>query len=80
MESLACFGYHFFKDALWEKWLWGPHKLSCKKRYWRLLENTTLVRSLWGETEVLNNQKPLSGGFEQNSIVTKSLKTRLENV
>lgn len=63
-----------------KKWLWGLYKWSRKKHYWRLLENTTLAHSLKGDTGVLNHYKPVSGGFEQNSVVTNSLETCLENV
>lgn len=62
------------------KRLWGPHKLSGKKRYWRYLENTTTAHSLKNETEILNNREPLSDGFEQDSTATLCLKIFLENM
>lgn len=70
----------FSKMPFGEKWLWGPLILSHQKRYWRLLENTTLAHFPTGETEVLNNHKPPSDGFRQDCIVTNSLKTCLKNV
>lgn len=59
------------------KWLWGLHKWSRKKHYWRLLENTTLAHSLKGEIGVLNHYKPVNGLY---SVLTNGLEMCLENV
>ena len=73
-------GIIFRTCPLGKKWLWGSHKISHKQCDWRSLENTILAHYLKGKTEVLNNHKPLSGSFKQNSFVTNSLKTCLENM
>ena len=70
----------FQRCPLGKKWLWGSYKISHKQCGWRSLENTILAHYLKGKTEVLNNHKPLIGRLKQNSFVTNSLKTCLENM